>query len=186
MRWWRRVAVAGAIVVAACAAVAIAGLPLYVFPAQGQVPADADLVYVIGPPNGPRVAAAERLRDDGLVHALVSVAAAPDPARGFITASDLPLCAEPDVTCESPVPFTTAGEARMLEGYARGHDVAGTVVLTFTPHVARTRYIFAKCSDEDVTVVGVDERLDLWSWAYQYLYQTAAFAKAWIQPCPEP
>ncbi len=129
------------------------------------------------------MATAERLRADGVARAiLVSVAPAPSPDG--IAASEVPLCRAPDVTCETPSPFTTAGEARMLTQYARTHDARHTVVLTFTPHVARTRYIFAKCFAGDVTVVGVDEHLDLWGWVYQYLYQTAAFVKAWAEPCP--
>jgi uncharacterized SAM-binding protein YcdF (DUF218 family) len=116
----------------------------------------------------------------------VSVAADSDPARGYISAADLVLCGEDGVTCETPVPFTTAGEARMLSAYARAHPVRDVVVLTFTPHVARTRYILAKCYGGGVQVVGVDEHLDLWGWAYQYAYQTAAFVKAWLEPCPGP
>jgi hypothetical protein len=72
----------------------------------------------------------------------------------------------------------------MPTAYARDHAVTDTVVLTFTPHVARTRYLFAKCYGGDVTVVGVDEHLSLADWVYQYAYQTAAFVKAWLEPCP--
>lgn len=184
MGWRKRAGIAAAVVAATCAAVAVAGLPLYVFPPQAEVPPGADLVYVIGPPRPPRVAVAEQLRADGIRDTLVSVAAAPDPEAGFITASELPLCDEPDVTCGTPAPFTTAGEARMLTEYAQTHPVTAPVVLTFTPHVARTRYIFAKCYGQDVTVIGVDEHLDLGDWIYQYAYQTAAFVKAWAEPCP--
>lgn len=160
--------------------VAVAGLPLYVFPPRDAVPADADLVYVIGPPRAPRLAAAEQLLAESAPdRLLVSVSAA-----GALSASDLPVCDDADVTCGTPDPFTTAGEARMLTEYTRTHEVHDPVVVTFTPHVARTRYIFAKCYGSDVTVVGVDEHLGFFDWAYEYLYQTAAFVKAWIVPCP--
>ncbi|MEN2740538.1 YdcF family protein [Microbacterium sp. X-17] len=181
----RRLAVGAAIAIGLCAVVAVAGLPLYVFPPQAQIPSDADLIYVIGPPRSPRIETAELLRADGVARdVLVSVAAVPRPDAGDITAADVPICGEADVTCESPAPFTTAGETRMLTDYARDHPAADTVVLTFTPHVARTRYLFAKCYGGKVTVVGVDEHLNLGDWIYQYAYQTAAFVKAWFEPCP--
>ena len=73
----------------------------------------------------------------------------------------------------------------MLGAYARDHAVQRTIVITFTPHVARTRYIFAKCYPGEVTVVGVDEKLDLYEWAKQYIYQSTAFVKAWLTPCSD-
>ena len=57
---------------------------------------------------------------------------------------------------------------------------------TYTPHVLRTRYIFGACADADVTVIPVDESLNLLRWIYNYAYQTAAFAKAWIVGCAAP
>jgi hypothetical protein len=187
MGWRRRVGVTAAVVVGACLAVGLAGLPVYVFPAPAEVSEDADLVYVIGPPRPPRVAAAEELRStlpSGVpAPVLVSVAAVSDLPAGDYAAADVPMCDEPDVTCATPDPFTTAGEVRMLAAYAETHEVTGTVVLTFTPHVARTRYLFEKCYGGEVTVIGVDEHLDALDWIYQYAYQTAAFVKAWLTPC---
>jgi hypothetical protein len=178
----RRLAVALTLTVAAIAA---AGLPLYVFPAQGD-PTGADLVYVIGPPQQQRLDLAASLRDkDEPPPLLVSVS---DSRAGHgersSDASALPVCRQQAVTCKSPIPFTTAGEARLLSEYTATHEAGKTVVITFTPHVARTRYIFAKCYAGDVTVVGVDTDMTLFDWAYQYAYQSAAFVKAWFTPCP--
>lgn len=161
----------------------IAGLPLYVFPPPGDT-AGADLVYVIGPPQQPRIDLAEKLRTAAKpLPALVSVS---DDSQGdaVFDASSVGFCSEQGVTCKSPTPFTTKGEAKMLTAYAATHTVGKTVVVTFTPHVARTRYIFAKCYAGDVTVVGVDENLSLADWIYQYAYQSTAFVKAWLAPCP--
>lgn len=169
----------------ALAAIAVAGLPLYVFPSQGD-PTDADLVYVIGPPQQQRLDLAASLRDtDTPPPLLVSVS----DSRGghgerHFNASALDVCRQEAVTCKSPIPFTTAGEARLLTEYTATHEAGKTVVITFTPHVARTRYIFAKCYAGDVTVVGVDTDMTLFDWAYQYAYQSAAFVKAWFTPCP--
>lgn len=169
--------------VALVAAVVIAGLPLYVFPPPGDADG-ADLVYVIGPPRAPRIDVAEQLRGNHQsLPLLVSVSSAKSAETTF-TATRLAVCHDAHVTCETPAPFTTKGEAKMLSEYAAKHTVGKTVVITFTPHVARTRYIFAKCYAGDVTVVGVDEHLSLADWIYQYAYQTVAFVKAWANPCP--
>lgn len=177
----RRAAVAASVVLGMLALAVVAGLPLYVFPPAASV-RQADLIYVIGPPTPPRIALAERLAADGVADAmLVSVSPAADSIR--YPASELPLCAEPRATCETPKPFTTKGEALLLSQYARGRSLDETVVITFTPHVARTRYIFEKCYDGDVSVMGVDQDMNLGDWIYQYAYQSAAFVKAWITPC---
>lgn len=181
-RTLRRLALALAI---AAVVLAVAGLPVYVFPPQGD-PTDADLVYVIGPPRPERLALATALRDtDGRAPLLVSVSQSRQ-GRGdpVFDAAHLDICRQHGVSCRSPEPFTTAGEAKMLTAYAAKREVGKTVVITFTPHVARTRYIFAKCSANDVTVVGVDTDMTVFDWVFQYAYQTAGFVKAWLTPCP--
>ncbi|MDU0367082.1 YdcF family protein [Microbacterium sp. KSW4-17] len=165
--------------------IAIAGLPVFVFPPPGD-PGDASLVYVIGPPQQERLDLARTLRDaDRPVPLLISVS---DSGTGHgearFDAAALDVCRRRGVTCETPDPFTTAGESRLLDRYDATHESGKTVVVTFTPHVARTRYIFAKCSAADVTVVGVDTDLTLFDWVFQYAYQSAAFVKAWLTPCP--
>jgi hypothetical protein len=172
------------IVAAACLGLplvlVLAGLPLYVFPPADEV-SRADVIYVIGPPTPPRLREAEKLRAEGVAdRLLISVS-----ADGSRSAAELPICDEPYVTCRTPEPFTTNGETALLEEYARTAEVSSAVVLTFTPHVARTRFIFARCAAPQVTVVAIDEHLGLRQWAYQYLYQTAAFAKALFVPCAD-
>lgn len=159
---------------------AAAGLPVYVFPPADEVD-DADLIFVIGPPNEERVARERALRASGVAdQSLYSVT-----RRGRLSADELDVCREPEVTCTHIEPFTTKGEFAYLERFAHENDVERTVVLTFTPHVARTRYIAEKCFDGDVTVMAVDEGLTFGDWIYQYLYQSAAFVKAWATPCAE-
>lgn len=159
-----------------------AGVAVYAFPPQGD-PSDADVIFVIGPPTEPRLEAAISLRSSKTPPAMIVSVQGPDPRNEF-AAFRLPVCAEPDVHCARPSPYTTKGEALMLEDYARIHDVHKAVVITFTPHVARTRYIFARCApDLDVQVIGVEEHLSLGDWIYQFAYQTTAFAKAAATPC---
>lgn len=159
----------------------VAGLPVYVFPpaAKALQLGDADLIYVIGPPAPERIALERALREQGVADlSLYSVG-----RSGRNSAKKLPVCSDRNVYCEHPQPFTTKGEFALLSEFAAEHDVRRTIVITFTPHVARTRYIAEKCFAGEVTVVGVDQNLSLGRWVYQYLYQTAAFVKAAATPC---
>lgn len=160
---------------------ATAGVLIYGFPPPGD-PNDADLVYVIGPPTPPRIAEAQSILGESESTLLVSVASPEN--RHALTAARLRVCTESRAVCQHPEPFTTKGEALMLVDYARTHEVHKVAVITFTPHVARTRYIFARCApDIDVQVIGVDEHLSIDDWVYQFAYQTTAFAKAIATPC---
>jgi len=159
--------------------VAIAGLPVYVFPHDDDVE-DADTAFVLGPPTWQRIGVAQDLMAAGDVSkALISVS-----PSGRQSAGQYPPCEYPGFVCQTPDPFTTDGEVAMLRGFltpeAIDHQV---VVITFTPHVARTRYIFDRCYSGDVAVIGVDQDLSLFDWIYQYAYQSAAFVKAALRPC---
>ncbi len=164
------------------AAILSAAVSIVAFPPPGDV-RNADLIYVIGPPTPQRISSAESLLEsDPSRTLLVSVSSPATRNRG--TAAKLPVCSRDRVICQHAEPFTTKGEALMLVDYARTHDVHKVAVITFTPHVARTRYIFARCApDLDVQVIGVDEHLTLGDWIYQFGYQTTAFVKAAATPC---
>ncbi|SFR94651.1 hypothetical protein SAMN04487846_0996 [Microbacterium sp. cf046] len=176
----RRIVLFAVALVAAVLVVAVAGLPVYVFPPEGET-GRADVAYVIGPPTEQRVALAEQLRADGVVEQiLVSV-----PRSGGQSARKLSACARPEVTCETPTPFSTKGEVAMLSDFLSGDRSAKVIVITFTPHVARTRFILDKCFDGDAVVIAVEQRLRPDQWAFQYAYQTAAFVKAIVTPCAD-
>lgn len=176
MKVRKRLGVAALATLAAVAVVVVAGLPVYVFPYADDVQS-ADLVYVIGPPAEQRLKAAQRLRDQGVAERiLVSVA-----LKGEHSARELKICREPDVICAHPEPFTTAGEAAMLNDYAGANE--DVVIITYTPHVARTRFIFERCFDGKTFVDPVRRSLSLTDWGYQYLYQTSGFVKAWVTGC---
>lgn len=174
----RRFAIAAAACVGVAALIAVIGLPLFVAPPEEEI-GQADLIYVIGPPKRERVAVERELRASGVASlSLYSVA-----DHGGWSASRLPVCREPNVHCVHPEPFTTKGEIAFLSAFAEQHEIDRTVILTFTPHVLRTRYILAKCFPGDAVVVAVDQNLHLGEWIYQYAYQTTALAKAWLTPC---
>lgn len=153
---------------------AVAGLAFFVFPTVDPVPRHADVVLVLGPPLPERLAVAERLLDDGIVGAaLISV---PYPS----IPSDLqPLCARAHVTCFAPDPSTTRGEARMLRSEAARFGWTSAVVVTMPAHISRARTIVSRCFAGRLSMVA-DGEAPAGGWPYQYLYQTAATLKAWI------
>lgn len=175
LRWMLGVGITAVTIIAVLTAV-------YVYPPQGDE-AGADLVYVIGPPTPARMDEAQTILNSDTPGALLVSVPPPDSGGAFM-ASRMAVCAEQGVTCTSPMPFTTKGEALLLNDYARTHDVRKVAVITFTPHVARTRYIFARCSpDVQVEVIGVDDHLTPGDWMYQFAYQTTAFVKAAATSC---
>lgn len=170
------------VLVAAMLVSGIFGLFFYSFPPQGNAEG-ADLSYVIGPPYPERLVKVQQLRaSGGPTRILISVDPSSDSEE---SASSLPICNESGVTCGVPDPLKTRGEAAMLTDYAQDHTVHKTVVITFAPQVMRARFIFAKCYSGDFSVIYVDQHLTFSEWAYQYVYQTAGFLKAFVKPCPQ-
>ena len=158
--------------------IVLVGLPLYVFPPVAEV-SRSDAVYVLGPPMDVRLALAERLRGEGMADRIfVSV-----QASGGQTAEDLAMCRDGRATCGVADPSTTRGEVLLLTELAAG-ETPSLIVVTSTPHVARTRYIFGKCYPGEVTVVAAGRPESIETWTSQYVYQSLAFVKAFVEPCP--
>ncbi|PJJ55545.1 ElyC/SanA/YdcF family protein [Compostimonas suwonensis] len=160
---------------AAAALIAVAGLPVYVFPRTDD-PAPTDVVVVLGPPREERVEEAMRLLDAGLGDALmVSV-----PSHGKYSAAELDVCTEKHsypVYCEVPDPFTTRGEARWLRQMEETHGWSSATVITFTPHISRARVRMERCFSGEIRMIAADPEIPLLEWARQYIYQTSGFVK---------
>jgi uncharacterized SAM-binding protein YcdF (DUF218 family) len=96
------------------------------------------------------------------------------------------LCTAPqegfNVTCFQPHPATTRGEAEQVRDLARQHGRTSVVVVTSTYHVSRARMIFQRCLDGRLFVVAARRDISVFTWVYQYLYQTGAYVKAVLQP----
>jgi hypothetical protein len=161
--------------------VVAAGLPLYVFPAT-EDPTHADVVFVLGTPTRAKVQIAQELVSSG--HAdriLISV-----PRWGRWAAHNMTVCTARltyPVDCETPDPFTTQGEARMLRAYADDHDVTSAVVVTSVAHVTRARILMQRCFDGALYFRDDGVPRDLTYWIEQYAYQTGAFVKAAFDGC---
>lgn len=95
------------------------------------------------------------------------------------------LCATPqtnfELDCFVPDPPTTRGEAQELHRLAAQHQWHRVIVVTYTLHISRARYIVGHCFDGELTMVASPTDLSLPEWAFGYAYQTAGFLKAIAQ-----
>ena len=149
------------------------------FPWPDSLPR-SDVIFVLGPPTQNRVAYAEELRARGYSsRILLSVSPPGEP----LSAADIEACGSPYVDCITPIPFTTKGEARMLNAYLSGRAEDSAIVITIVPHVSRSRFIFAQCFRGSTAFFGVREGWQATDWAHQFAYQTAAFVKAATTEC---
>jgi len=58
------------------------------------------------------------------------------------------------VLCPRPQPFSTQGEARMIDRLARAHDWSRVVVVTSTFHVTRAHMLVRRCYSGRLSMVG--------------------------------
>jgi uncharacterized SAM-binding protein YcdF (DUF218 family) len=144
-------------------------------------PRRADAIVVLGPPddNGRVDTALSLIRQHVATNLVISMTSERQrQARS--------LCAAPqdgfDVTCFRPQPSTTRGEAKHVRDLARQHGWTSVVVVTSTYHVSRARMTFDRCLDGMLYLVAARRGITVFTWAYQYLYQTGAYVKALLQP----
>jgi len=166
--------------VVAFVVVALVGLPLYAFPAVDE-PQRADAVIVLGPPHGAGIRTGEELMAAGYADTLaVSV-----DAYGIDSGIALDACHEDRpyrVVCVHPDPFTTEGEAQWVRRLADANGWTSVIVVTYPYHVTRARYLFDRCGVPGAMFVSNGDDPGLARLARMYVYQSAAFVKAWIDP----
>ena len=160
--------------------VALIGVPVYVRPQIDQLrPADA--IFVLGGQYLDRYPFGLALASQGLASTVVL--SNPDGASNK-RVYDTCIHPPPKITvmCFAPDPSTTKGEGRELRRLAAQYGWKTVIVVTFGPHLSRARYILRQCFDGDLVVVASPARLTPVAWAYQYLYQTAGYVRAVLQP----
>jgi len=164
---------------------AVAGIFLYVAPPSDQ-PKHADVLFVLGPPDQ-RMVYAEQLMQQGYAPTLA--VSSPVDKDGRFESDICGAQRSYRIICFHSDPFTTQGEARALKNLSDQYGWKSANVLTAQFHVTRAQVIVARCYTGDLHMVA--DRMDLpfvsltnptYSWAYQYLYQTAAFIKVAIHP----
>jgi uncharacterized SAM-binding protein YcdF (DUF218 family) len=162
---------------------ALAGYPLYVSPATDPLPtrqAPADAVLALG--GDPETARfAQKVVDRGLARHLVLS----DP-YGLDDNPVTHICraattnADPAVTCFSPDPATTRGEAEKLARLAASGGWRQVVVVAPVYHITRARMIVRRCYQGQLAMVSAPTRAPWSLWIYMYGYQTAGFVKAFL------
>lgn len=190
-RWERfrlRIVVVGATLLALLALMTGVAVEVYALPPLDH-PDHADAVLVLGPPTVQRLLTAQRLVDDGVVDRMY-VSVPPDVEEDYAHPRVRNLCAgltDYPVTCFTPGPFTTQGEARAAESILTDEGLDSIVVVTSVTHIARARVLFDRCltaPGHRALFVSDDRDYDLARWVNEFLYQTGAFVKVLTsQPC---
>ena len=158
----------------------IGGLPVYVRP-QIDPLRHADAILILG---GRIMAgthsASNSVREGWAPKVVVSNPNGPDDP--WLTE----FCATPhpklDLHCFIPDPPTTKGEGRELRRLAAQYGWRTVIVVTFRPHISRARFILEQCFDGDLVMVASPAHISVPRWAFEYVYQTAGYMRAALQP----
>ncbi|NUS43133.1 MAG: YdcF family protein [Mycobacteriaceae bacterium] len=171
-----------AAVVAAVGALAALGWPVYVRP-QVDPLRHADAVVVLGGTAYERYDIGHDIARRGYAHAVVlSRSTGPDdPVMDDYCAPR----AEYRVLCFVPDPWTTRGEAQEIARLTARYGWRHLIVVTFTPHVSRARYIIGKCFRGELTMIASPSPSGLRFWSWMYLRQSAGYVRAALdRGCP--
>lgn len=82
------------------------------------------------------------------------------------------------VSCFLPEPYSTKGEAQEIRRQAEANGWEHIIVVTYVPHLSRSRYIVQQCFDGEVTMSPNPYDVSLEEWAFGYVYQTAGYIRA--------
>jgi uncharacterized SAM-binding protein YcdF (DUF218 family) len=147
-----------------------ATLRLVFFPVEDDV-GKADAVVVLSGSKHERLDRGLELVREGVAPVLV-ISGGFDPRQPRANE----LCRDGgdgfSVTCFTPDPDSTRGEAREVADLAREEGWRRVLVVTSRFHVTRARRLFDRCTDVDVDAVGVD---------YPWTSVPAAIAGEWVK-----
>lgn len=85
------------------------------------------------------------------------------------------------VSCIEPDPPTTRGEARALRHLVEVNNWHSVIVVTWTPHISRARWILQRCFHGDLIMDAAGTELLPTDWVWSYVYQTAGYVRAALQ-----
>lgn len=168
-------------VVVALAAVGGAGYLLFGTDRQDPI-RKVDAIIVLGGEHDGREEYGIRLAQEGWSKNVVLS----NPYKSSDTTMR-PLCdtrtGEVTVTCETPEPSTTRGEAMFTERLSREHGWSTVMVISWSYHLTRSRYIFGNCYSGQTVMRAVPREYDYGpaDWELVYLYQFVGTAKAMVQ-----
>ncbi|MGW0042435.1 YdcF family protein [Rhodococcus sp. NPDC003348] len=162
------------------AAMTAGGVPVYVHP-QIDPLRPADAVIVLGGADWSRYPYGIELAQNGWAPQVIFS----NPA-GVSDNWMAKACAEPhpdfELLCFVPDPPTTRGEAKELNRLAEQYHWNHVIVVTFTPHISRARFILERCFDGELTMVASPGEISSPRWFYEYAYQSVGYLKAVLQP----
>ena len=160
-------------------AAVIGGLPVYVRP-QVDPLRHADAIFVLGGEGFNRYPFGVDLGTQGWAPKVVL--SNPGIHEEWLTKA----CNTPrpgiEVDCFVPDPPTTLGEGRELRRLAERYRWRSVIVVTFTPHISRARFILQRCFDGELIMVASPTHISLLDWPVEYVYQTSGYVRAALQP----
>lgn len=155
----------------------VVGLRYIVHPrVDDVVPVDA--LYVLGP-SWERMPQALRLAESGVTDTIITTTTISWDG----VAVEEEYCdgqGDTEVVCVLPDPYTTRGEALVLDRMAREEGWDRVAVLTMTSHVSRARLWMDRCVGVPAEVWEYEQSQGPGEWVYQFLYQTGAWVKAQV------
>lgn len=161
-------------------AAVIGGLPVYVRPQIDRL-RHADAIFILGGTGRSRYTFGLDLVAEGWAPKVV-VSDPYWPDEPWLTE----YCAAPhpglDLLCFVPDPPSTMGEGRELRRLAGQYGWRTVIVVTFRPHISRARFILEQCFDGDLVMVASPAHISVTSWAFEYVYQSAGYVRAALQP----
>ena len=153
--------------------------PVYVAP-QTDAPRKADAIVVLGGAHDGREELGLKLAHDGYAPRVVfSNPYKHSPMINRICHGGYSF----EVDCFAPDPPTTRGEAIEIARLTEQHHWTRVIVVTFTPHISRARYIIEKCYGGQLIMVNKPADISPARWAYNFLYQTAGYVRAYFESC---
>lgn len=157
---------------------AVAGWPVFVRPQLDPLrPADA-IVVLGGTPYERFDLGIELARQRWAPQVLIAASTGlDDPRMDRYCRTGYPF----RVVCFEPRPWTTRGEAQEIRRRAATAGWRHIIVVTFTPHISRARYIVSRCFDGELTMVASPSRTDPLYQAWMYVRQSAGYLKAFTE-----
>lgn len=161
-------------------AAVVAGVPVYVRPQIDRL-RHADAILILGGPDYHRYTFGLDLGAQGWAPNVVV-----SNPKGNGDPWLARFCATPqagyELHCFTPDPPTTKGEGRELQRLASRYGWRTIIVVTLRPHISRARFILEQCFDGELVMVPIPTHLSVPKWAFQYVYQTAGYARTLLQP----
>jgi hypothetical protein len=161
-------------------AAVIGGLPVYVRP-QVDPLRHADAILVLGGNGWGRYPFGVELAVQGWAPTVV-LSWSHEPKDTWVTQQCTTPHPQLNVHCFTPEPPTTKGEARELRHLAAKYGWRTVIVVTFRPQISRARFILKKCFAGDLVMVDSPAHLSAPRWAFEYVYQTAGYVRAALDP----